>query len=160
MYIPTRKHFTSHNAKRLLSVLLICVILFNIGTSYLLLPTGGTSMKPTITCGVSIIDQEVNTFEEDDIVVFKSSEEKFDISYPILVQHRIIDKRLYSKNSKYDLKTDVLYITKGDNNTLNDGELLSDEEIVGEVIRVYEYPNSVCKVVNPIHDFISSSNSL
>lgn len=158
MNIPTRKYLTLHNAKRVLSLLVICVILFNIGTSYLILPTGGTSMQPTLTCGVSIIDQEVNTFEEDDIVVFKTSEEKFDISYPILIQHRIIDKNMYSKNSKYNLDSKILYITKGDNNRLNDGELLSNEEIVGDMVRFYRYPKPVCKVVNPIHDFISNSN--
>jgi len=178
------------------SSILLCVILFvvviNIVSPYYFIPSGGSSMYPTTDCGVSVVDKNVNSYQESDIVIYKHTMKRFGVTSPNYVQHRIYDKDTefdikYSKftvtknnyfikqnqnffgiesksvlyNGTYtnyseaqQLENETIYITKGDNNPKVDPILLQKDDMVGEVIKIYQFPNLVCDGMNPLYDLI------
>lgn len=72
-------------------------------------------MKPELAIGDIIIIKECDEYNKNDIITFNVNDE-------YLVTHRIIEKR--GDN----------FVTKGDNNTSKDEELVQKENIVGKVI--------------------------
>ncbi|MDX8362108.1 MULTISPECIES: signal peptidase I SipW [Bacillaceae] len=80
------------------------------------------SMEPGIKTGSIIAinpDGDMTRFKEDDVIIFKDSEEK-------LITHRIIEVR--------NINEQVMYITKGDNNDAADREPVLSDNVVGQYI--------------------------
>lgn len=124
------------NIKILFSVLTLIIIfsfIFNgfkkekllikfYGISALVVSSG--SMKPELAIGDIIIIKEFNEYNQNDIITFNVNDE-------YLVTHRIIEKQ--GNN----------FVTKGDNNTSRDEELVKKENIVGKVI----YNSKILKII-------------
>lgn len=74
------------------------------------------SMEPKFYPGDMVITQhkEKADIKVNDIVTYKDNE-------GVIITHRIIEE------------TDEGYITKGDNNNVNDADILKEENIIGEV---------------------------
>lgn len=89
------------------------------GYSYSVVPTN--SMEDTINIGDIVISKEKNFSEIkiDDIVVFYSPEKK------IHIVHRVID-----------IDSDGNLITKGDNNSNVDEEVVLEENYVGTIVKI------------------------
>lgn len=82
------------------------------------------SMQPELAIGDVIIIKEVNDYKENDIITYNVNNE-------YLVTHRIIE--INEDN----------FITKGDNNTSKDKEIVLKENIEGKVI----YNSKILKLI-------------
>lgn len=76
------------------------------------------SMNPSIRKGNMIIVKKQNDYEEGDVITYIGSDEN-------LVTHRIV--------RKYE----NVFITKGDNNNVEDESEVKKEQIIGKVIYVF-----------------------
>lgn len=86
------------------------------GYSVLIVCSG--SMNPNIKTGNIIIIKKTEKYQVDDVVTFSKNAKK-------LITHRIIDK---CENE---------FITKGDNNNVQDDEKVKENEIYGKVIFIF-----------------------
>ncbi len=102
------------------------------------------SMLPTIKVNDAIVvkrDSD-NNYNIGDIITFSSS----DTNYKGLkVTHRIVKKKSISNNKS-------IYITKGDNNPVNDSALVSSDSIYGKVLFRIPKVGNIKKILsNPIN---------
>ena len=79
------------------------------------------SMKPTFNGGEIIYYKSLCSYKVKDIVVFSRPDQEG------LIVHRIINK--------FKTHDNIYYITKGDNNHLNDG-LIPQEFVVGKIVMI------------------------
>ena len=92
------------------------------------------SMEPNLSFGDIVITQRCNEEKiyEGDIITFKQEKEN--------ITHRII------KIENYD--SGLLYVTKGDNNNLEDIEKIEYSQIQGKVILIIPYLGNIIMLLN------------
>lgn len=84
-----------------------------------ILEISSNSMNPTLYKGDKIIIKKQEEYEEGDIITYISKENN-------CITHRIV--------KKYE----NVFITKGDNNNIEDNEQIKKEQILGKVIYIYK----------------------
>lgn len=84
-----------------------------------ILEISSNSMNPTLYKGDKIIIKKQEEYEEGDIITYISKENN-------CITHRIV--------KKYE----NVFITKGDNNNIEDNEQIKKEQIIGKVIYIYK----------------------
>lgn len=84
-----------------------------------ILEISSNSMNPTLYKGDKIIIKKQEEYEEGDIITYISKENN-------CITHRIV--------KKYE----NVFITKGDNNNIEDNEQIKKEQILGKVIHIYK----------------------
>jgi len=96
------------------------------GYSYSYVPT--ESMEPTIMAGDSIIFKKTSydSCEVGDIIIYKSQAGE---TKGLYIVHRIVEI------------TDEGFVVKGDNNTVNDDELVTEEMLIGIYVRTFNFLN-------------------
>lgn len=82
------------------------------------------SMEPTIKIGDIIVIQRKSSYKKNNVVTFRGPENR-------LVTHRIVEEK--QVNTK-DPDKQVLFVTKGDANRSEDEALITNPDILGEVI--------------------------
>lgn len=101
-------------------ILLICVCFLALNRNanilgYSIYIASGNSMNPVIQAGDILLISQVNTYHDQDIIVYKNDE-------GIVVCHRV-------------LSTDgILFVTRGDNNNFTDGYNPTLDDVYGKVI--------------------------
>ena len=85
------------------------------------------SMLPSIKVEDVVVTKKIDPkdLKEGDIITFASSDERF---YGTVITHRIKKKYYDSKKKKYT------YVSKGDNNNIEDSALVEQDRIYGKVI--------------------------
>ena len=99
------------------------------GFRIIALTTG--SMQPSIPIGSLVVSEKTNDYKEGDIVTFFEKNPATGIAYRRTLTHRLVQKS--EKEGK------VSYITKGDANDVPDPNFLSEDEILGEVVRIFPF---------------------
>ena len=116
-----------------LIIVFLAVIAGLVGVSALDIPNGirlytvqSGSMEPAIRTGSLVIDKPQGSYGVGDVITFKSADERNNNRPKVTTTHRIDE--LVSLNSL------TTYRTKGDANDAPDGELVSQELVIGKVI--------------------------
>ena len=120
-----------------ITVVLALVVVFNIAAAIKRYVTG-RPCETVLGLGTAIVitgSMEPNISVQDLVVIFKTGDYgvRDVVTYEgnsMPVTHRIVDKRV-------DENGVVFYQTKGDANNTADGEWISEDRIVGEVIAVF-----------------------
>lgn len=81
--------------------IVIFVVVINIFTSFFIMPHFGSSMEPSTNCGVSVLDQEYETINEGDVIMYVP-----EYRY-IPIHHRVV-----YKEHNYDPEESLYVITK------------------------------------------------
>lgn len=116
--------------KKIISFVIIVLLVLNVGV--ILLPSFNKaivlsgSMEPALSVDDMIITHSQDSYKVDDIVSFNSGNS--------VVTHRIIDV------------TEKGYITKGDANNIDDGEILRDA-VIGKVVLTIPYMGNILRVL-------------
>ena len=108
-------------------ILLILLIGFStlpIPGNYKLYSVMSGSMEPSIHKGSVMVVKPADSYKENDIITFNTSDSETTIT------HRIIKKEIIEKQT--------IFTTKGDANDAEDRELISSNDIVGKAI--YQIP--------------------
>ncbi len=112
---------TIFSAVAIIIVLLIIISAFPVTGNFKILVVQSGSMEPNIHTGSVVVVKPEASYQEGDVITFKSRGGKFDS-----ITHRIVKIG--------DSGTGKVFTTKGDANNANDTDTVSSDQIIGKVL--------------------------